>query len=213
MPDRWRTALLMALLGLFAVPAASQARLSAAEPQMLGRTRQQWLAEMDVSISRRRRTLAAWSLAELAVQQAGSAESMIWLNELLLLCEDESSSIRFWGLTGVQRFALKLPADHISRPTVIKVFGDGMNDPSIANRLAAAEGLASLEELDLALPLLTGALASEQESVRIQAISALERLGETARPAQRALQAAANDSSEYVKRISARALAKLSTPK
>lgn len=190
---------------LFAAPQFDYA----AEPQLLGRTRDQWLADLDPSADRRRRSLAAWSIAEMAVQHADGPDKLGWLNELLLLCEDESGTIRYWALAGVSRFAKKLPADHAGRKTAEQVFADSLNDSSLACRIIAAEGLAQLGATEKGLPVLIGALASPQEAARIQAVSALERLGPAARPAEQALQAAATDSSEYVKRISTRAIAKL----
>ncbi|MDX1948609.1 MAG: hypothetical protein SFU86_24695 [Pirellulaceae bacterium] len=196
------------LVALCALPA-----LSAAEPQLLGRTRDQWLADLDPNVDRRKRTLAAWALSEMAVQQAEGPDKLIWLNELLLLCEDESGTIRYWALAGVRRFALKLPADHAGRATAVTLFSDALIDSSVACRIVAAEGLTVLGAADKGLPVLVGTLANPQEAARIQAVSALERLGDTAQPAEQALQAATKDSSEYVKRISSRALEKLQPPR
>ena len=57
------------------------------------------------------------------------------------------------------------------------------------------------------------AMSDPQDAVRIQAIAALEKLGESARPGEATLRAATTDSSEYVKRISTRALIKLDLTK
>jgi hypothetical protein len=53
------------------------------------------------------------------------------------------------------------------------------------------------------------ALSDPQEAARIAAIDSLARLGPLAAPAKQQIAAAASDSSEYVKRISARWLATL----
>jgi HEAT repeat protein len=55
-------------------------------------------------------------------------------------------------------------------------------------------------------------MESPQESVRIQAVAALAKLGPAARQAVATLTAATTDPSEYVKRISSRALAQLGEP-
>jgi HEAT repeat protein len=59
------------------------------------------------------------------------------------------------------------------------------------------------------LAVLVESLSHPQDAVRMQAITALERWGEAARPALASLRKATADSSEYVKRIATRALAKL----
>ena len=82
-------------------------------------------------------------------------------------------------------------------------------DQAPAPRIAAAESLGLLGDADRALPVLVAAMSDPQDAVRIQAVAALEKLGEAARPAETTLRAATSDSSEYVKRIGARALLKL----
>jgi len=47
---------------------------------------------------------------------------------------------------------------------------------------AAAEALANLGKVDLALPVLTAALAHETAFIRLRTMNVLDRLGEAARP-------------------------------
>jgi hypothetical protein len=179
---------------------------SADEPRFLGRTRKEWVGELEASVGRRRRTHAAWALTQLAEREAGPSDTMVWLNELFLLCEDESPSVRYWGHLGVQRFVRKLPPDHPARSSTHKLLADAVADSSLAARIVAAQTLAHLGHTEQALEVLVAALQNPQEGVRIQAISALEQIGLAARPATDAIRAATSDSSEYVKRISARIL-------
>jgi HEAT repeat protein len=182
--------------------------LAADEPRIIGRTRQDLVRELE-SGSRRQRVHAAWALSQLAVQQAGPDDTMVWLNELYLLVESDSSSVRYWGLVGLGQFLSKLDRNHPARATAVKVLTEALADRSLAARVAAAESLALAGQPRDALPVLIDAMKSPQESVRIQAVSALERLGSSAAPARATLQAAAEDASEYVKRISTRALQRL----
>jgi HEAT repeat protein len=184
--------------------AANTAR--ADEPRFLGRTRKEWVSELEASAGRRRRSHAAWALAQMADREAGPTGTMVWLNELFLLCEDESSTVRYWGQLGVQNFALKLPPNHPARASTIKLLMDAATDSSLAARIVAAKTLAQMGHADQGLEVLVDALQDPQESVRIQAIAALEKLGPTARPAEAALRVATSDPSEYVKRIATRAL-------
>src|SRR5205085_9948977 len=78
-----------------------------------------------------------------------------------------------------------------------------------APRVAAAEALCLLGQAEKALPVIVAAMGDPQDSVRIQAVGALEKIGPAARPAIGTLQKAATDPSEYVKRISERSLVTL----
>jgi HEAT repeat protein len=84
-----------------------------------------------------------------------------------------------------------------------------LDDKAAAPRLAAAAAIGQLGQAGKALPVLVAAMKDPQDATRIQAVAALELLGAAARPAEPTLRAATTDSSEYVKRISARALEKL----
>jgi hypothetical protein len=73
------------------------------EPQFLGRTREQWAEQLE-SGQRRQRSHAAWAIQEFAATQVDSENHLIWLNELLLLSESNSPSVRYWGTVGLGRF-------------------------------------------------------------------------------------------------------------
>jgi HEAT repeat protein len=204
-----RFGLAAVLIGGFGLPVAGQpASARGEEPQFVGRTRQQWVAEYDAG-GEQQRSHAAWALSQFAVQQAGAADSMLWLNQLVQLVESNSPTVRYWGLTGLGQFLGKLDADHLARATGRDALQNSLNDTSASARVVAAEALARLGKPQSALPVLVAAMQSPQESVRIQATSALASLGETARPALPTLQRATTDDSEYVKRIASRAIARL----
>ena len=188
---------------------ASASTLTAAEPTFLGRTRQQWVDQLE-SGQRRQRAPAAWAIQQFAMDEINPQNELVWLNELLLLTESNSSTSRYWGAIGLGRMIDKLPADSVVRAKAFEALPALLIDGSLAVRIAAADGLLPASERKAALAVLTEALGHPQEAVRIQAVTALERWGEAARPAMSVLQQATTDASEYVKRISSRALAKLS---
>src|SRR5687768_3876967 len=117
------------------------AGLLAEEARFAGRTREEWVAVLD-SGSRRQRTHAAWALSQFAAQQAGPQNTMLWLNELYLLVESDSPSVRYWGLNGLGQFLTKIDPAHPARATAVQVLADSLKDKSPGARLAAAEALA-----------------------------------------------------------------------
>lgn len=197
------------ILALFAVgfPLAA-AGLRGEEPRFLDRTRQEWVAAYE-SGGRRERLHAAWAISNFAVEQVGPTNTTLWLNELCLLAESESPSVRYWGILGLGRLLPKLEENSTAHETAVAAIQSAMKDKSDGPRLAAAEALGRAGRVDAALPVLVAAMSSPQEAARVQAASALANLGSAARPALAALQAATTDPSEYVKRISMRAVAAL----
>jgi HEAT repeat protein len=137
------------------------------------------------------------------------------MQRALLDFADASSDpvVRFWMVHGLNHWALSEKGDESVRLATRNVLRGLLNDTAPAPRIAAAETLGLLGEADRALPVLVAAMSDPQEAIRIQAVSALEKLGEAARPAEATLRAATTDSSEYVKRISTRALQKLDATK
>jgi len=182
--------------------------VTAEEPRFLGRTRLEWIDGL--ALSRRQRSHAAWAIQEFAVGQADRENGLLWLNELLLLTESPTSpSVRYWGTLGLGRLCQKLEPTAPARIKAQEALPLLLKDLSPAVRIAAADALLPATDKAAALALLVESLSHPQEAVRIQAIMALERWGEAARPAVASLRQATTDSSEYVKRISTRALEKL----
>jgi HEAT repeat protein len=177
---------------------------ASAQDKFLGRTASEWNQELSSSNSQTR-IHAAWAIA----QFAGQTASVDHLPALIHLSKDGDPTIRYWGATGLGLYGKAMKDNSNKIAPVIDALQPLLNDASAAPRLAAAGSIASVGKPDLALPVLVAAMDDPQESVRIQAVSALEKMGPAARPALPTLQIAASDSSEYVKRISERSLASL----
>ncbi|MEX2175317.1 MAG: HEAT repeat domain-containing protein [Pirellulaceae bacterium] len=182
---------------------------AAAEPQLLGRTRRQWSAQLAAD-GLPRKSQAAWAIGQFATEQIEPGNAQEWLDVLGALAASDDSAVRYWGVQGLARSLPKLDAKDAARAAGIQVLIPLLKDPAAGPRLAAAEAVAQLGEPDQGLPVLVAALSSPQEAVRIQAIASLERLGPAAQPAEAQIRAATSDASEYVKRISTRALKNLS---
>jgi HEAT repeat protein len=178
----------------------------------LGRTSEQWQFRIR-SDHPQVRAEAAWAIAQYVERDLQRNESLplLMLNNLDFHHTD--ATVRFWMIQGLQRLAVAKGARKEARETLRVSLQKSLEDKSPAPRLAAAETLGLLGDTEAALPVLVEAMNDPQDAVRIQAVASLEKLGEAARPAEATLRAAACDSSEYVKRISARALQKLEASK
>ena len=174
----------------------------------LGRPFEQW-SEMLSSSQQSDRTYAAWAIGKLAEQRAGSPNDQVYFAELVKLVHDNDPTVRYWGVLGLAGYAQKLPAKDGGQTAVINTVVPLLEDTAAAPRIAAAQTLGILGQPDRALPVLVAAMSDPQDSVRIQAATALEKLGPAARPAIATLEKGTTDSSEYVKRISERTLQSL----
>jgi len=183
-------------------------QIAAADDEFLGRTGQQWSAALTEG-SPQQRLQAAWALANLAGRAPGGPADNEQFADLVKLIHDSDASVRYWGAIGLTNFGLQLKAGDGGRSGVINALAPLLEDKSAAPRIAAAAGLGKLGQPDKALPVLVTAMQDPQDATRIQAVAALEALGDAAAPAEATLVAAQSDASEYVKRISARALGKL----
>jgi len=180
--------------------------LARGEEAFLGRSREAWNQEFDSSTGQKR-VYAAWAIAQLA----GQANEELSLLEPLL--KDDDATVRYWGAMGFQLRAENADKSDVGRlATASERLRPLLKDKAAAPRIAAAQSLAMLGQTEQALPVLVAAMGDPQDSVRIQAVAALEKLGPAARPAIDTLQKATGDSSEYVKRISERSLASLGVP-
>jgi HEAT repeat protein len=174
----------------------------------LGRSADEWTAALTTSEGQQR-VHAAWAIAQLAARSAGGPNDQVHFAELVKLVSDSDATVRFWGVQGLESFARRLGAKDAGQTAVVNTLEPLLTDNSPAPRIAAAAALGVLGKTDKALPVLVAAMSNPQDAVRIQAVAALERLGLAARPAEASLKAATSDSSEYVKRISERALKRL----
>jgi HEAT repeat protein len=174
-------------------------------PMFLGRDIDQW-GEQFTSSSGQAKIHAAWAIAQLAGSQGGSAEDAIWFSELVKLISDRDASVRYWGVLGLARYAAAVEAKDGGRTAARSTLHPLLKDDSPSVRIAAAATVGRFGEPERALPVLIAALGDPREAVRVQAVMALENLGASAKPAEQALRSATMDESEYVKRISKRAL-------
>ena len=179
-----------------------------AQEKFLGRTAEQWSQALTTTTGQQR-VHAAWALAQMAGRASGDASDHVQFAELVKLISDGDPSVRYWGALGLAAFAEHLPQGDGGRAGAIGALVPLLDDKSPAPRIAAASALGQLGQSDRALRVLVAAMNDPQEATRIQAVAALEKLGPAARPAEATLRAARADSSEYVKRISTRALEKL----
>ena len=170
-----------------------------AAPVFLGRSAKQWFTGLE-SQQPQERAEAAWAVAQLATDFPDAPK---------ILSVHDDATVRYWGVRGLQRIVLAARVEDRHRASSLVGLKAALSDTSPSVRVAAAEALGLSGDADAALPVLTEAMSHPQDAVRIQAVAALESLGEAARPAEQTLRAATSDSSEYVKRISTRALQKL----
>jgi HEAT repeat protein len=181
---------------------------ASAQDAFLGRTAEQWSAAV-AGGQGQQRVEAAWALAQIASREAGGPGDHIPFAELVKLISDSDPSVRYWGVLGLAGYAQQLKAGDSGRGAAIGALSPLLEDQAAAPRIAAAAGLGQLGQTDKALRVLVAAMSDPQDATRIQAVAALEQLGPAARPAEQTLRDATTDSSEYVKRISERALRKL----
>ena len=132
------------------------------------------------------------------IDRAGDRCEIGW-GELRGYLNDDRSAIRYQAAMELR----KLGQDAVSAKESLL---DAMNnDPSESVRVAAARAGCALGMVEEGLPVLVRELRhAENEAVRHYAALGLEDLGERARPAYDALQAARDDPYEYVKRVAVR---------
>ena len=122
---------------------------------------------------------------------------------------DPAGSVRYWAVLGLRTHAYG-SADATNAEALKPLFRQLLDDPAAVVRIAAAQGLCDLGEAGAGLPALTRELGqNEIGSARLHAITALEQIGDKARPAIPAIQAATKDKFGYVGRVSKRVLRQL----
>jgi len=196
--------LVMVLCGLNAVAGAQET--------FLGRSLDAW-GEAVTSADQQKRSQAAWAIAQLAGKAERGPGDQVCFAELVKLTSDGDATVRYWGVVGLGSYGQRGGVKDGGQTAVVNTLMPLLDDKSAAPRIAAAEVLGLFGRVDKALPILEAAMNDSQESVRIQAVAALEKLGSAARPAQETLRKATSDSSEYVKRISQRAVVSLEAGK
>src|SRR5262249_35356109 len=155
------------------------------------------------------RGYAAWGIAQLAGRSAGGLSDQLFFSELVKLVSDHDTAVRGHGISGLTLFSQRLGPKDGGRTAAINAPPPPFGDSAPAVRVAAAESLGLLGQLEKAISVLIAALNDPQDLIRLQAVAALEAWGPAARPAAEALRKTANDSSPQVKQITARVLARL----
>jgi N-sulfoglucosamine sulfohydrolase len=131
-------------------------------------------------------------VAELAGQRDASN-----LPKLLATLEDPEPIVRWWSALGLVMLG---PQAHPAEAALKR----SLSDPSPLVRVAAAEALYQLGQVDLARDALTEALADDTPFVRLRAMNVFYRMGDDARPALPAIKQAALQGiqpAEYVNRL------------
>jgi len=134
------------------------------------------------------------------------------LPRLIQWMDDENECIRYWAALGCVMLCEK------AAPAA-EALAKRMTDASGSVRVAAGEALCHGGQEAKGVPVLIACLADENNPrVRLQAATALENIGEKARPALAALEKAAGDRDPYVQRAATHTVALLkgeqpSTPK
>lgn len=115
----------------------------------------------------------------------------------------EGAIRRWWGVMGLRQAHGDLA---FWRQATDRLRDAARTDPSPAVRVAAAGLLCDLNDEAHGLPVLVEHLRHPRDAVRHAAALALDAIGDRARPAREALEAAKGDSYEYVARVATHAL-------
>jgi uncharacterized protein (DUF2336 family) len=200
----WKSAFCLLFVVYLANPCTA-----VAQGAFLGRSLDEWRDQFNASKGQQK-VDAAWAIAQMAGRNTDGVSAQFTVDDLSKLAKDADPSIRYWGAAGLALLGKQLPSGDARRQAAIRALADLLQDNSPAPRIAAAGALSQLGQAEKAVPVLLTAMNDPQESVRIQAVAALEPIASTAPAIEQALRKATTDSSEYVKRISERALSQAS---
>ena len=130
-----------------------------------------------------RKSPAEYPLARLldAASQVGAGPES--LESLVKGLSDDEPGVRYWAAMAIG--ALGPQAASAEKPLVA-----ALKDPSVAVRIEAAQAMARMGQIDLALPLLVRELESTNVDAVLHAARAIELLGPQARKAASAMQQA-----------------------
>ena len=179
--------------------------ISLAQEAYQGRSFDEWIEKLAVSQGSER-IVAAEAIAHIAGRSAGGPQDAVFFAELVSLVSDSEPQVRYWGVIGLASFGEQLGRNGGGQTAVANTLEPLLVDKSLIPRIAAAQSLALLGKTTKPLAVLMAAMEDRQESVRIQAVTALERIGAAARPAKPALLKATNDNSETIRQIARRTL-------
>jgi len=169
------------------------APLALAAQTHLGRSLDQWRMQLGAD-NRVERLLAARSLGEMAIAgDAGASEA------IFAALDHEDSGVRYWAAvaTGEMGESARPAADQLEAK---------LQDPAPEVRVWAAYAVVQLGRPDLGLQTLIEQMSNPEQGARLQAVTALDQLGQAAAPAIPELAEAVDDSFDYVQRIARHAL-------
>jgi N-sulfoglucosamine sulfohydrolase len=111
--------------------------------------------------------------------------------------KDKYASVRYWAAVGLH-YNCKQSGDKNKAKAALT---DMLTDPAVVVRIAAAHALCDWGNEKEALPVLTEALKSKTDKARLFAVTALNKIGEKARPVLRQIRPVLKDSDTYVKLV------------
>ena len=139
-------------------------------------------------------------LAIKALDGQGTKAAPAYVKALTGDTRDPSGAVRYWAVVGLHTCGYTQPVPN-RKKTRIDVVRRCLDDPSPAVRIAAAQALCDWGEADAGLPVLVEALKHQTGTARLYAATALNQIGESARPTLPAIQAAMKDKLGYVRRM------------
>ncbi|MBN2012793.1 sulfatase-like hydrolase/transferase [candidate division KSB1 bacterium] len=132
-----------------------------------------------------------------------TARNAIFLPELVKRLSDEDKFVRYWAATGCLVLGAKAKS-------AIPDMKNLLHDASPDVKIIAAEALCNLGEARTALPVIINELKNKNVWVALHATNTLDCIGETAKPAVKALQAASESDDKYIARAAKYTLSQLS---
>jgi len=169
------------------------ANLTAATKPHLGKSLQEWSAQLD-STDRIDRLLAARAAGEMAIAgEAGAAEVV------LQSIDHADSAVRYWAVVAAGQMG------EAARPAIARL-ERALEDDAPEVRAWAAYALVQLGQTDEGVQALIRLMDNPEKGARLQAVHALDELGADAKPAADVLRKAVSDEFEYVQRVARHAL-------
>ena len=110
---------------------------------------------------------------------------------------DEYAPVRYWAAVGLHASC----KSQEQRQSAADALRQKLDDPSTVVRVAAAHALCDWGHDEQALPVLADALKDNNAKARLYAVTALDKIGEKARPILPHIEIAVEDSDEYVRRV------------
>jgi HEAT repeat protein len=178
---------------LILIALALAASLPAADLVHLGKSLRQWQADLSSS-DRTTRLLAARSIGEMGV--AGNPGALEALSSAL---SHQDSAVRYWAAVALGDMGDRAAGARSALESRLK-------DDAPEVRAWAGYALARQGHAAEGVPVLIEVLQNPERGARLQAITALDQLGETGRPAVAEMKKAVQDDFDYVGRIALHAL-------